>query len=160
MKIKISSNAAQILREVDEFPEQMRGGIARALDRRNQLTVGYIQKEKLTAANPPYLNVRTGRLRGSVRASAAVVSGRRIDSSIGTNVRYAGVHEYGFKGTVQIASFERKASFGREGTERVKAHSRRVDLPARHMFEHGIDENAANYTDDISDAILAAWEGK
>lgn len=164
MTIKLREPAARIVKELETFPERMSQRIAGAMDRRNQLVVGYIQKEKLTRANPPYLNVRTGRMRGSVRATRAAVSGRVIRSSIGTNVRYAGVHEYGFKGTVQVGAFEREIPanrFGKGGkgggTEKVKAHSRRVNFKARHMFQDGIEDNLANYTDDISAAITEAW---
>jgi phage gpG-like protein len=164
MKVKLRTNAARIAREISEFPAHMSDAVAAAMDLQNQLTIGYTVKNKLTAANPPYLNVRTGRLRGSLRASRAIVRGKRITSDIGTNVAYAGVHEYGFKGTVQVKAFERQippGRFGRNsaggGTERVRAHSRRVKFKARHMIHDGVEDTLQDYADKISAAIEEAW---
>lgn len=165
MRVKIRENAAEIAREVREYTPTMLGAVARAMDLQNQFTVGYIVKEKLTRAREPYLNVRTGRLRGSVRASRADIGGESVRTSIGTNVVYAGVHEYGFKGTVQVQAFSRPIPanrFGRGGegggTENVRSHARRVDYKARHMFQDGVEDTAQDYADKISAAIVEAWQ--
>jgi phage gpG-like protein len=164
MRVRLRSNAAEIARNVKQFPAEMLGAVASAMAVQNQFTVGYIMREKLTNANAPYLNVRTGRLRGSVRATRPEIKGQRVETSIGTNVVYAGVHEYGFKGTVQVRAFERTIPpnrFGRGGngggTERVRGHSRKVDFKARRMFQDGVEDTAQDYADRISAAIVETW---
>lgn len=164
MKIRLKSNAAQIARDVKEFTPRMMRRVAEAMDEQNQHSIAYTVKEKLTRANPPYLNVRTGRLRGSVRAAQTRIERRRVLGSYGTNVVYAGVHEYGFEGTVQVGAFSRRIPpnrFGRGGegggTERVRAHGRRVKFKARHMFRDGLEDTAQDYADRISEAITEGW---
>lgn len=170
--IKLESNAEQIVAGISHFPQAMAQGIASALDRRNQLTIAHIVSTKLTNAGPQFLNTRTGRLRGSVRAVAAKISGTSVDSSIGTNVRYAGVHEFGFTGTQQVKSFTRRNRGGdtfsvgvrggkkklSSGISTVKGFSRRVNFRERRMFRTGIEEQLPLYAQDISAAIVRAWE--
>lgn len=190
--IELTSNAEEIARSLGEFPQAMAAEIARALDTRNQATVGYIVDTKLTNAGPQFLNRRTSTLARSIRASKAVVSGRDVSSSIGSNVRYAGVHEFGFKGTVNVPGFVRKnksrdqfnvrgvivsrslaqafGAFNKRGQARagvsqtsssvsfVRAHTRKMNLPARAMVFTGISEKITDYSTDISDAIVRAWE--
>jgi hypothetical protein len=193
MKIDLTTNAAEIVKDLEEFPPKMARGVARAMNEQNELTVGHIVRDKLTAAGPRYLNVRSGRMRKSARRTKAEIAGLRIVSSIGSNLVYAGVHEYGFQGTVQVQAFTRRAPQGdrfslggksvtrpmaesmglfdkrgrlrrrkglaqeSSGISRVKAHSRRMNFPARHMFEDGVTENLDAYADKVSEAITEAW---
>ena len=46
----------------------------------------------------------------------------------GSNLKYAAVHQYGFSGTVSVPEHSRKTKYG---STRVRAHSRRMRLPAR-----------------------------
>lgn len=193
ISIKLTDNAAQIVAQLDAFPERMAQGIAQAMDFENELTDAHIVKDKLTNAGPQYLNVRTGRMRRSVNRSRAVVSGRVIRSAIGSNVGYAGVHEDGFQGTVAVAAFMRQAPEGDKfsvngdtvsrtvarsmglfdskgrlrkrknlsqvssGRSMVKAHTRKVNFRARHMFRDGITDRMDNYKASVSAAIVEAW---
>ena len=106
--IRLTTNAEQIVAGLDAFPGAMAAAIASALDTRNQDTVGHIVKTKLTSAGPRFLNRRTSTLARSIRATRARVAGRDIASAIGSNVKYAGVHEFGFKGSVNVPAFTRK----------------------------------------------------
>jgi phage gpG-like protein len=190
--IELSSSAADIARQLDAFPRSMAEAVARAMDYENQLTVGHIVSTKLTSAGPRFLNARTSRLRGSARATAAKVTGAGVESGIGSNVRYAGIHEFGFRGTVNVPGFTRKnpkgdtfsrngvtltrrqatAFFGKGGRARagviksssaisfVRAHTRKLNFPARAMFYTGITEREGNYSTSISSAIVNAWSTK
>lgn len=186
VQIEISTNAQEILRGLAEFPREMAAEVAAALDYRNQLTIGYIQSRKLSVRGPETLGVVTNRLRGSVRAAQAVVRGMDVWSSIGTNVPYAGTHEFGFQGEVMVRAHTRhnpkgdrysaggkarfkgstaKAMFGKRaalvktvsGVSQVKAHRRKMNMPARQMFYRGISEQASFYAADLSQAIERAW---
>lgn len=190
VRISLTSNAREVIAKGGKFPAEMSQGIARAMDYRNQLTVGHIQERKLSQRGTKTLGVVTNRLRGSVRASRATVSGTTVESTIGSNVRYAAVHEYGFRGTVSVKAHTRRAPQGdrflvggkqvsrqlatklgvfdargrirrggqtSSGVARVKAHKRKVEFPARKMFETGIVEQIALYGEDISKSIVEAW---
>jgi len=164
MRVRLKTNAAEIAREVGGFTPVMLQRIAGAIDDQNLLSIAYTQVQKLKSG-PPYLHVRRARLYKSVLPAKTRITGQRVVGSYGTNVRYAGVHEYGFKGTVQVQTFSRQIppnrfGLGGEGggTEQVRAHSRRVKFKARHMFRDGLEDTAQDYADKISAAIVEAWK--
>lgn len=74
----------------------------------------------------------TGRLKSSIRHK---MISRGI--AIGTNVKYAEIHQKGFKGNIAVSSHNRtiKKAFGKPlkspVTFAVRAHSKRVTLPKR-----------------------------
>jgi len=112
--IGIDSNAAQIAQQVKTFPARVGVAIAKALDLENQLTVGYIDARKLSQRGAMTLGVVTNRLRSSMRATPAIVTGNSVESSIGSNVKYAGVHEFGIDKDVTVRGYTREIS-GKKG---------------------------------------------
>lgn len=86
----------------------MAQAIAQGMDYENELTIGHAQARKLSRRGPTTLGVVTNRLRSSLNQVSAVVSGNSVASSIGTNVSYGGLHEFGFVGTVQVKGFTRR----------------------------------------------------
>ena len=70
----------------------------------------------------------TGRLMASVTSNAGVARETHTATShvleIGTNVKYANAHQFGFSGTVNVRAHSRKG-------KPVRAHSRRMNIPAR-----------------------------
>jgi phage gpG-like protein len=100
--------------------------IARELDQQLNLTVGHIVAKRLTGTGPfpvseHRLGVRTGHLRRSLRTTKATVTGNTVTGAIGTNVKYAGIHEFGgtikrllLAGSVRLAT-DRKGNLLRQG---------------------------------------------
>lgn len=95
-----------------------RSGLARALreemNLQNQLVIGDTTKNRFTGKGPfpvaqHRLGVKTNRLRSSLRATKAVGAAENISSSIGTNVKYAGYHEFG--GRFQVRARARRMNF-------------------------------------------------
>lgn len=184
LKILISSNASAIIRQLTELPARMAAQIARAMDKENQITVGQIQSEELSGPRPGKLGVVTNRLRGSIRAIKAAVDGNTIDSSIGTNVSYAGIHERGLNASVKVKAHSRNiftthqtgggavfdSATGRvrkqkvkkislhSGTANVKEHWRTVNVPARHFLSGPIEGASLAYGTAVSHAIESAWQ--
>lgn len=157
VKIDITENAKAIVRELQEFPRTMAEAVGRAMDQQNQFTIGHIVSRKLSQRGPTTLGVVTGRLRGSVRASRASVSTSAVESSIGTNVSYAGAHEFGSKPHVIRP---RKAKALRFAGPNGVVFARFVNhpgTPARRPIGTGIEERADNYSQAISRAIEEAW---
>lgn len=108
LKIKLEPPAEQVADRVARFPERMMARMVSVLDTQNDLTVGHIQLTRLSQRGPQTLGVVDNRLRPSIRRAAATVDGLMVLSSIGSNVKYLGVHEFGFNGTVTVRSHERR----------------------------------------------------
>lgn len=168
--INIQINAegiAAIQRGLD--PVRAMGNVAAAMDYQNTLTVGHIVQAYLSypRQNPPTpqgLRVQTGLLRKSLRASRAVANGHTVTSSIGSNVKYAGVHEYGYTGPQSVRAFSRTRTnlFGKTVepfTENVRAHTRQVDIKPRRPIFRGITDRLAAYSEAISQALVQSIEG-
>ncbi len=184
MEIALTSNAVDIVRHLQGVPERMNRQIAKAFDYENEMTIAYAQRTKLSGPRPEVLGVVTNRLRLSLRKSAAVIQGDAVVSAIGTNVRYAGVHEHGFDGDVDVAQHSRRIlgqasrytvslETGRIsaikhkrkqravlGIVTVRAHRRHMKMPARPFISSSIAERSSDYSGVVSAAILVAWRDR
>jgi phage gpG-like protein len=165
LKIELSGEALDLLRSLPSASARAGEAMAHALDLQNELTIGYAQKNKLSGPRPGVLGVRTNRLRGSLRRNDATVSGGMIEGSIGTNVEYAAVHEFGFDGDVQVKSFVRnqrsrdlvkgkKQKLVASGLAFVKAFTRHMHMPERSFIRSSISERLDEYSTALSQAIL------
>lgn len=154
---------------------RMAEGVRRGLDRANLIVLSRIQRKRFTGVGPfpvpqQKLGHRSRRLIRSLGASRAIVrqaSTLRVGSGIGSNVVYFGVHEFGFEGTVSVPAHTRKmperqrvSSKGRQytipaGMQSVRAHSRRMRVPARRPLFAGMIEsqNRETYKDELYTAI-------
>lgn len=108
--VTISPAAQQFLRNGDA---SVRAAVLRAVDTQNELTAGAAVEKRMSFArnDPPQpdgTRVQTGRLRRSLRRSKARWDGDVCVSSIGSNVVYFGVHEFGYAGEQHVASFQRR----------------------------------------------------
>jgi len=157
LKIELTSNARVILGEIRGFQGELAQAVARTMDEQNELTVGHISRTKLSQRGPRTLGVVSNRLRGSVRRTAATISGSTISSTIGTNVKYAAVHEYG-TGPYKIRAKPGKAlRFFAGGNVVFAREVNHPGFPARGMFAAGLEERAENYSQAVSKAIEEAW---
>lgn len=90
------------------------------------------------------LNVRTGRLRRSINLRLDGKGTPNPSASVGTNVAYARVHEFGFEGTVNVRESLRMQvkAWGRPIAPikvAVRAHARSVKLPERSFLKNALD---------------------
>lgn len=121
-----------------------------------ELLKGWIMRERLSGPRPQFLGVVTGRLRSSIATSGTKRDGDSLVNTIGTNVEYAPVHEFG--ATIQrkarvgsvffkrykrgakagkvLFSKESKATFGRKVS--FGAHS--IGIPARPFMRPSIED--------------------
>ena len=151
--IIISSDAAALVARYQGAQAIVRGLIRRAIDEENLNTVSHILETKLTAAGPTFLNVRTGRLRRSIRATAAIEVGGLIRSTIGSNLVYAAAHEFGAKAHTIVARNAKALRFKPAGQYVFKKNQGFIfrksvnipALPARAPIKTGILECAENY---------------
>lgn len=178
VSITLSSQAQKLLANAQTFPARLLPSLVPVMDRENELTTGHIQRRRMTGKGPfsvdqGKLGVRTNRLRSSVRPAKATLSGQVILSGIGSNVKYAGVHEFGFSGVVQVKTHKRRnaandryESRGKSGRlvktqsgirETVEAHQMRMNMPKRAPIYNGISDRLQRYRAAVSRATVAAF---
>jgi phage gpG-like protein len=112
----------------------------------------YVKEQKLTGQ---VLNVRTGRLRRSITPKVEEKDDE-IVGTVGTNVRYARTHEFGFKGVVQVKAHERKI---KGKPIMVRAHARNMDIPARPFLNPSLQERWPTYKDWLGKAVDGGSRG-
>lgn len=148
--IKVSPKLGRALEGLK--PQVMTAAIARGMRRGTLLIAGKVQAERLSGKGPfpvsqQKLGVVTGRLRQSVRSTEPEIAGNTVRTSIGSNVRYAAAHEFGFKGKVKVRAHEVTMNklFGRKLAEPLRfsrlASQRNVNIPERRPFREGIEAN-------------------
>jgi phage gpG-like protein len=109
-----------------------------------------------------------------------VIEGDTVIASIGSPLRYAAVHEFGFEGDVQVKPFFRKNrhadQFGKiervsrrtgrryrstvktaSGVAPVKAHSRHMKIPARSPFGYGVADSDQLIINAVTSELQVAW---
>lgn len=186
IKIELTQEAQGVVAKLQTLPARIIQSIAAAMNAENLITVSHIQRKHLTGTGPfppeqHKLGIRTQRLRSSARASDAIITGQTVDSSIGSNVLYAAVHELGgrinkkardqkirlrtdARGNLvrqlknsNLATFARADhKRARETTAHIGAHE--IEIPERAPFRTGIQECKQNYAKTISSAMVAAWK--
>lgn len=180
IQISLDPKSKLLFARLANAPALAQQQLARAIDRENLFTVGRIQADRLSRRGPETLGVITNRLRGSIRATKAVVtSGGGIHSSIGSNVVYAGIHEFGFEGGVTVKAHTRRifeyaqgaatqvvfdSRTGRisrtkapkrksTGVIQVRTHTRKVKMPARAFIRRTIEARSGAYSVAIGAAL-------
>lgn len=89
------------------------GALIRAFDRENEYTIGAAVRDRMSfSRNQPStmegLRVQSGRLRRSLTRSPAKSFSDGVISAIGSNVKYFGIHEFGFQGSVTVPEHQRR----------------------------------------------------
>jgi phage gpG-like protein len=177
--IALDARSAAYVARLKDAPAAAQREIARAIDRENLFTVGVIQKEKLSRRGPKTLGVVTNRLRGSMRASKTeILADGSVRSTIGSNVVYAGIHEFGFSGDVTVRSHSRrvfehlsqktravmdlktgkitkeKIKPKQTGVVMVRSHTRHMQMPERAFIRSTIEARTQKYSAAISGAVV------
>lgn len=181
MNISFSLDARAVLAQITTADRWMGDAIAKTLDEQNQFTIGVIQRNYLSGPRPAHLGVITNRLRSSINAPPARNAWPEINSAIGTNVKYAGIHEFGGTvkrvskpGTVRLRTDAKGnllmrgnlATFARAEHKRVReiafagGREYTITYPARPFIQPGIADRVPWYERELSNAVVAAWNGR
>lgn len=163
-QVAAPDNLKAILHELDGMEASVLELAQQSIDRTNQETIGHIVEKKLSVRGPKTLGRVTSRLARDVNATPATVSGKEVQSSIGTDVEYAAIHEYGFKGPVAVRAHQRRQPawiFGKPNPKHgelvaVRSHQRKLDVPARRMIGTGLDEREQDYFDNLQEDLEAS----
>ena len=118
------------------------------------------------------LHVRTGRLRRSITYRMDQADGGNFVAKVGTVVRYARAHEYGFNGSVNVPAHLVKEhyrmqsqAFGKPmaNPRRVlvrsftmSAHAMRMNVPARPFLRPALEENRGRILNNLRTALEQA----
>lgn len=147
-----------VIADLRRFDAAARGEIQKGIGRIALKLMTRVKAQKLTGQ---VLNVRTGRLRRSI-TQRVESSADEISGIVGTNVDYAAIHEYGFKGAVSVKQHLRlvKQAFGRPLKSpvwaTVHAHSKNVNLPERSFLRSALaDLKASGAIEAEIDAAIA-----
>ena len=186
VKIELTPQAEEILRHVTDMPQSMLVDIAKGMQHTNVLLVSRIQEERLTGQGPfpveeHRLGVKSGRLRGSLNSGPVTIADNKVESSVGSNVKYAAVHEFGWVihheasvGTARLRTDAKGnllrqdkhphlAVFALPSHKRVKnvrwtADEYDVVMPERAPIRTEIENCLQWYGFQVSGAIEEAWE--
>jgi phage gpG-like protein len=167
IRIQLSERGRRLIDDRQGLTRQALDAMARAMHDENMLTVAAITRDKLSFPKkgpsvPNGLRVRTGRLRRSIRSTYPVVATGGIVSSIGTNVEYAGIHEFG--GTVPPHTIRPKTAKALAFTIRGKKIIRKsvrhpgATYPARRYIQSTIEERVPQYEQALSNAVVQSLQ--
>jgi phage gpG-like protein len=125
----------EVVAKLTKYPEGLRKELRAAIERAGMRVQRHAKESKLSGQ---VLNVRTGRLRRSINLRVTE-DPAMIQATVGTNVAYAKVHEFGFSGAVTVREHLRrsKATFR---ASLVRAHSRRFSMPQRSFLRSALSD--------------------
>ncbi len=159
MNLKRPANFPIVLAQIKAAPERVLAAGEKGLKRGLEFARTISMREFLSGPRPAKLDVVSTRLRNSI-AWTVKRTGKGVVGRIGSNVKYAAFHEFGFRGVMQVPAHARHIGSGRrsrpirdrEGTvigqrresvaaaqargvvfvsQQVRAHQRRVNYKGR-----------------------------
>jgi len=131
--------------KLEKYEKRMIPNLLRGIDKATLRLEAHIKERKLSGQ---VLNVRTNRLRSSITVvKAKQGAGGSIWGAVGTNVKYARIHEYGGEIKAKNAPYLKFPIGGRWAS--VKS----VTIPARPYMEPTLREKQADIERDIIKSI-------
>lgn len=159
----LSMRAETLLARLAGMEDKLRDGTRAAVTRLSIIVQTGVKEGRLTGQ---VLHVRTGTLRRSIN--------RRVETTdsgttavVGTNVRYAAVHEYGFDGDVTVKAHTRRSALQMsakrtqrakksEGETHVRSFTRHMRMPERSFLRSEVRSRADEIRQTIREAALQA----
>ena len=159
--IQLSPEFRDLLEKSADYSHVISSAVRRGLDIANEIALGKIKRERFTGQGPfPVLRHKLGhrsrRLIRALKAAPARVrdfDNVRVESSIGSVVRYFGAHEFGLSERVKVKAHRRnmpehtrRTPGGDEiriaaHTQEVGAHTRAVNMPERRPLRAGLADD-------------------
>lgn len=118
VQIILTPQATEILKRISGMPVLMKRAITKELNKENWKTVGHIQENRLSAVKegPPrpvaegILRHMSGFMKKTLNATPVREVMGTFFSSIGSNMKYAARHEFGFQGRENVKAHMRMGS--------------------------------------------------
>jgi phage gpG-like protein len=149
---------------------RLKGAPPKVLDRLRKavtiLTIKLQRKVKQDKLSGQVLHVRTGTLRRSINQKVESKNSKII-GTVGTNVHYAAIHEFGFKGTETVKAHVRRVKSrdyfrGKRkvavGIALVSAHTRKMDMPQRSFLRSSLQDMKDDIRSTLQDAVNKAMK--
>ncbi len=149
----------KVIGRLDQIPGQVAAALRRAVEAEAVKLTAYVKEQKLSGQA---LKIQTGALQRSINYQL-LDEGGRIAATVGTNLVYAAIHEYG--GTTRahvIESSQAKTLAFQMGGQNV--FCKRVNhpgsrMPERSFLRAALSENAGSIRAAIEEAEAAGVEG-
>lgn len=138
--------------ELKNTSNRVMAAIRRVVTREGLTLLAYVKASKLSGQ---VLKNQTGTLRRSINVRNTQTA-TSSEATVGTNLSYAAIHEYGFNGEETVRAHMRNITqaFGKPLASSVEvsvgSYSRAVNMPARSFLRSSLNERR--------DAIVAALE--
>lgn len=157
MNVTVDVRAEGILARIAGAPAAMMARLVREVERLSIALQSYVKSDKLTGQ---VLHVRTGTLRRSINRRLEKTD-TSVTAIVGTNVRYARPHEFGFQGQVDVRGHTRQARSGAATAQEisVRAHTRRVSMPVRSFLRSALQDKEQEIRTDLRDAATRGLLG-
>jgi phage gpG-like protein len=173
MIVTVTVHQEKLLAALASYPQRLRNKLFSTINRLAIEMQGYVKGSKLSGQ---VLHVRTGTLRRSINQEVKQ-DGNKIAAIVGTNVKYAGVHEYGFDGAVGVKAHVRRSrgqmkeamrtrkdgttyatrNDMRQGEVNVRGFTRHMHLPERSFLRSALKDYEQRIRDDITKAAEGAF---
>jgi phage gpG-like protein len=174
MIVTVNVNADVLKAALRGYPERVHNNVLRVVQRLAIEVQRSVKDDKLSGQ---VLHVRTGTLHRSINQQVTD-SGSKVMAIIGTNVKYAGAHEYGFDGTVSVKEHVRRSKAQaaearrtrKDGTTyltrngksggaiTVGGHTRMMHMPERSFLRSTLKDFETRIRNDIAQAAREAWQ--
>jgi phage gpG-like protein len=126
-----------LFKRAASMPQESLKAIAAALKQAGPIIVQNALEYRFTLQKGPFpvsehkLGVKSRRLRQSIDNTAPQIQegSSTVTMGFGSNVKYFGIHEFGFSGSVGVKAHSRKNG------QNVRAHSRFVKIAAREPMQ-------------------------
>lgn len=150
--------AERVVAFLELLPPKAMAAIKADVSRLALLLLRKVKEEKL---NGQVLKNRSSTLMRSINMKVDA-SPQQVIGSVGTNIRYAAAHEFGFQGTVNVPAHLRmmKVAWGRAVKNprqiMVGAHSMKMNLPERSFLRSAMAEMAPEITESLTTTVNQA----
>jgi phage gpG-like protein len=148
--LQVSMKAEALLARLAGTYDRLRHDLRIVVQRLAIKAQGVVKQDKLTGQ---VLHVRTGTLRRSINQLIEETA-TGVFGKVGTNVKYAHPHEFGFDGVVNVRGHVRHTKSG--GTQNVRAHARHMHLPERSFLRSTLRDMQVEIQSSLRATILKA----
>ena len=133
--------SSKIKKVVSKSLVELGGKIAR-----NAKTKQILSGGSKSVVNSKRLTGRTNGAGGLVGSISDILQARQDSILVGSNLEYAGVHEYGFEEEVTVKSHQRTIAFGKKVSPfTVPSHKRKMKIPKRPYLTPALDAEIGSW---------------
>jgi phage gpG-like protein len=150
VQLIVSMRAEALLARLTGGQERLMANLRSVVNRLSIEVQTSVKEDKLTGQA---LSVRTGTLRRSINR-VVTESQDSVIATVGTNVKYAAVHEYGFDGDVTVKAHTRTSVLGNEVN--VRSFTRHMHMPERSFLRSTLKARETEIRETLRGAILQA----